>query len=116
MIAAMVTDPRIGTRIARRRHVLGWTQQQLADALSVSKSTVAAWESGKHFPLRKLGAVEDVLGISLDAEPEISPALRGMIAKLTPDERAWVMAQLRKASGPPEGPREDRPGDQQEAG
>ncbi len=97
----MATDPRIGTTIARRRQVLGMTQQQLADALGVSKSTVANWESGKHFPLRKLGKVEAVLGIRLDENPQpvaISRELREMVGSLTPDEQEWVMGELRQAS------------------
>lgn len=96
----MATDTRIGTRIARRRHVLGWTQQQLADAVGVSKSTVANWERGKHFPQRYIGKVESVLGIELTAmpdEPVISPELRGMINELTAAEREWVKAELAKA-------------------
>lgn len=48
-------------------------QEDLARKLGVSKSSVANWESGKHFPKRKLGAVEAVLGINLDSEPEPDP-------------------------------------------
>jgi transcriptional regulator with XRE-family HTH domain len=60
----------IGTRIAKRRHQLGITQEQLAADLHVSKPTVANWERGKHLPTRHLGAIELRLGISLtDEEP-----------------------------------------------
>lgn len=77
------------------------TQDRLAAMLGVSKSTVANWESGKHFPLRYMGALEDVLGTSLDngapPEPRISAELRRMVDGLTPDERAWVLSELSKA-------------------
>ena len=69
--ARMAAD--IGTRIKKRRQVLGWTQEELTVRLGVSKSTVANWESGKHFPLRHLGAVEAVLGVSLDESEEPGP-------------------------------------------
>jgi len=55
----------IGQAIALARHRKHWTQQRLAVVLGVSKSTVANWERGQHFPLRNLGAVEEALEISL---------------------------------------------------
>ena len=92
----MATDPPIGTKIARRRQVLGMTQQDLAAELGVSKSTVANWETGKHFPRRYIGRVEDVLGISLDGNDgrfrAVSDDLRRQIAKTLPGD---VEAQRR---------------------
>lgn len=70
MILVMADGLPIGIRIARRRQALGMRQEDLARKLGVSKSSVANWESGKHFPKRKLGLVEQVLGISLDGQPE----------------------------------------------
>jgi transcriptional regulator with XRE-family HTH domain len=69
----MASDTRIGTRIAKRRHQLGMRQEDLAEVLNVSKSTVANWETGKHLPTRHMGALEQVLGIQLD-DPESSPS------------------------------------------
>lgn len=64
-------DPHvIGTRIARRRHQLDWTQAELAKQLGVSPTTVANWERGAAYPRKKWGKVEQVLGISLSDEPE----------------------------------------------
>lgn len=60
----------IGIRIARRRQALGMRQEDLAAKVGVSRAAVANWESGKHFPLRKLGAVEQALGIRLDEDTE----------------------------------------------
>lgn len=93
---AMATDPAIGTTIKKRRQVLGMTQDELAARLGVSRSTIANWESGKHFPLRYLGAVEHVLGIELNdgAEPPIDPRVRQMIDDLTDEERAWAIHRL----------------------
>ena len=81
----VATEPDIGTRIRSRRKQIGLTQQQLADRLKVAESSVVAWETGKHYPKRKLGAIEHELGISLTA------AHNGF-APATPDEAAiWSM-------------------------
>jgi len=85
----MATDPSIGTRIRKRRQVLGMTQQQLAERVDVNRSTVATWESGKHFPLRYLGRVESVLGISLSDEEQpqlLSPRARKVLREELSEE------------------------------
>ena len=113
------TDPRnIGTRIARRRHQLGWTQRELARRLGVSPTSVANWERGASYPKKRWGLVEQVLGITLseDAaqEPDIVPAgLREHVREILPPDRAAAVeaaieAALRReapARGP-SGPRE----------
>src|SRR5215471_17219157 len=64
-------DPQVvGTRIARRRQQLGWTQAELADRLGVSPSSVANWERGAAYPKKKLGLVEHVLGVPLEGEQD----------------------------------------------
>lgn len=47
--------------IRDRREALGWTQQQLADALGVSLRSVTAWERGEATP-RRLSDLNRVLG------------------------------------------------------
>jgi transcriptional regulator with XRE-family HTH domain len=64
----MPNETPTGIMIKRARERKRWTQQQLADALSVSKATVARWESGEHFPLRTAGAIEEALGITIPAQ------------------------------------------------
>jgi len=87
----------IGTRIARRRQALGMRQEDLAARVGVSRAAVANWESGKHFPLRKLGAVEQALGISLDDEPESDDLP-------TPEELARLHEHIREVLGDDAGP------------
>ena len=66
-------DPRvIGARIARRRHQLGWSQVELAERLGVSPSSVANWERGASYPKKKIGKVEQVLGVPLDGLGEVA--------------------------------------------
>ena len=69
----MATDSLIGTKIKRARERKRWTQRQLADALDVNTKTVDNWEAGRTSPRNRLGALEEVLGISLDAEPGPAP-------------------------------------------
>ena len=69
----MATDSLIGTKIKRARERKRWTQRQLADALDVNTKTVDNWEAGRTSPRNRTGALEEVLGISLDAEP-VQPA------------------------------------------
>lgn len=54
-----------GLLIQRARQRKRWTQQQLADALGVSRHAVIYWETGRHFPQRRTAAIEDLLGITL---------------------------------------------------
>lgn len=41
-----------GNQLKFLRDQLGWTQEQTAEYLEVSKSAVEKWESGKHDPLK----------------------------------------------------------------
>lgn len=86
----MATDPGIGTKIRKRRQELGLTQAQLADRVGADESSVINWESGRHFPKRKLGAIEAVLGISLDGDGGgmkiVSPAARRVLRAELDDE------------------------------
>lgn len=68
----MAPDTPIGTRIRRARERLLWTQRQLADALEVDEKTVRNWEADRGYPRNRIGALEQVLGVSLDGE-EPSP-------------------------------------------
>lgn len=87
-------DPRvIGARIARRRHQLDWSQIELARRLGVSPSTVANWERGASYPKKKLGKVEQVLGIALEDEPQPDPDLP------TPEEMGRLREHIREVLG-----------------
>ena len=69
-------------------------QEDLARKLGVARVTVSNWESGKHPPKRKLGAIEAVLGISLSDEPEpdlLPPGLRDLIRDELPPHRAAMV-------------------------
>lgn len=63
-----------GARIRRARKLLRMTQQDLADKVGVSRNTVDAWENERSYPKRYDVVLEEVLGITLDGEPQ-APAV-----------------------------------------
>jgi len=86
----------------------------------VSPTSVANWERGASYPKKRWGLVEQVLGITLDGDPEpepdiMPPGLRERVREILPPDRAKVVeaaieAALRgedPARGP-SGPREGR--------
>lgn len=63
----------LGITIRRARERKRMTQEELAEKLGVTRSTVARWEGGDHFPLRNAGAIEEVLEIIIPA-PAAAPS------------------------------------------
>lgn len=58
----------IGENIAALRKEKGWTQEQLAEKLSVSAQAVSKWEGGKSCPdISLLPAIAKLFGVTVDA-------------------------------------------------
>lgn len=60
----------VGTRIRLRRQELGMTQAELAARIGVHPATIRAWELNKNYPTRHQGALEAILRIRLNGDPE----------------------------------------------
>ena len=60
-----MSNPRdIGARIRTAREEQGWTQDQLAEAVGVSRSAVAQWETGRAGQVTtNLTRVAEALGV-----------------------------------------------------
>jgi transcriptional regulator with XRE-family HTH domain len=58
---------RVGALIRSRRQVLGLRQPELAERVGASRQSVGSWETGQSYPLRYVGKIEAVLGVSLTA-------------------------------------------------
>jgi transcriptional regulator with XRE-family HTH domain len=79
---ARTTEPpaTVGTRIRDVRREHGWTQDDLAHAVGVSRSAVAQWETDRAGQIRdNLSRIADVLGVSseyllMGREPQASSA------------------------------------------
>ena len=106
----------VGQRLRSARETLGLTQEDVADALGIQRTSVIAMEAGKRgvgaLELRRLArlyrrSVAWVLGEQ--ADPDIASdddhALFRATAELSPDDKAQVLrfAQFLAAGGSPPG-------------
>jgi transcriptional regulator with XRE-family HTH domain len=89
----------LGHRIRRARERKRWSQRELAAAIGVGTRSVGRWERGEAVPRNAIGALEHVLGISLeeDAEEldENEEVIRAMFW-LSPEEQDVLLAQYRQ--------------------
>ncbi len=57
----------LADRISELRRQKGWSQEQLAEALNISRQAVSKWESGQSTPeLEKVVAMSELFGVSTD--------------------------------------------------
>lgn len=122
-----MTGETLGTRIRRARERRRLSQQELAAAVGASPRAVGDWENDRRKPRNRLGALEEVLGVRLDGEPQPEPAIPESLRQeiintpgLTSDQRRAVIEAVERtlakergesAGGawePPAEPREPR--------
>lgn len=54
--------------IIKLRDEHGWTQEELAEMLGVSRSTIAKWESGRGIPtIGNIIALSEIFGVTIDS-------------------------------------------------
>ncbi len=57
----------IGEKIMKLRKQQGWSQEELANRLDVTRQSVSKWESGASVPeLEKIVRLSELFGISTD--------------------------------------------------
>lgn len=87
----------IGKKIKQRRNELGITQEDLAETINVSRSTVSNWEIGRNYPdIQTIVSLSDELEISLD---ELLKGDKIVVEKITEDTQVrkknkWVIRFL----------------------
>jgi transcriptional regulator with XRE-family HTH domain len=100
----------VGTRIRQARRARGWTQDDLAIAVGVSRSAVAQWETDRAGQLRdNLGRIATALEMPvadlLDGNPHLDDlatrsgdelALLRLYRACDPDDRAFLLRTARK--------------------
>lgn len=110
----MDVDPEsVGARIRTHRQARGWTQDDLATAVGVSRSAVAQWETDRAGQVRgNLARIAEVLGVSLEAllhgrRDAVAPAGTGdelallrLYRACAPEDRAMLLRLARKLAGP----------------
>lgn len=88
--ADLNTPAGVGWRIRAARRERGWTQDELAQAVGVSRSAVAQWETDRTGQLRdNLGRIARALGVSIEHLMH-GPALREPAIAATGDELALL--------------------------
>lgn len=82
------TSDAIGTNIAALRKEKGWTQEQLAEKLSVSAQAISKWESGKSCPdIALLPTIAKLFGVTVDALFSV-PKEAPLVEMRTPEQTA----------------------------
>ena len=109
--ASVMTHPRdIGARIRTAREEQGWTQDQLAEAVGVSRSAVAQWETGRAGQVTtNLTRVAATLGVGVEhlmyGRDKQAPgqaargdelALLRLYRECTPTDRQLVLQTVRR--------------------
>ncbi len=107
----------IGIRISRARRERGWTQDELATTVGVSRSAVAQWETGRAGQLTtNLSRIASALGVGVEflmfgdnkrATQEASSgdelAMLRLYRECSPDDRQILLRTARRLA------RTDRP-------
>ncbi len=94
IIANMASDPlTLGTQIRRARERKRLSQEELASEVGASVRAVNDWENDRRKPRNRLGALEEVLGVSLSGEPEEPDTA-------TPEEIEELVAHVVEVLGP----------------
>lgn len=103
MLTMAQNPPSLGARIRRARERAHLSQEELARAVGASARAVGDWENNRRKPRNRLGALEEVLGIRLDDEPEPRPAIPRSLLRdimetddLTEEERQAVIAAVER--------------------
>ena len=62
-----VLKMRLSQNIAGLRHAAGWSQEELAARLDVTRQSVSKWESGQSVPdAERLVKLSELFGVSVD--------------------------------------------------
>ncbi len=89
-------DLKIDQKLAELRRARGLSQEELADALNVSRQAVGKWESGKAVPeLGKLVEICDFYGVPLDALVREGECAERLVSTPAPEREALVSFLLR---------------------
>ena len=74
---------KLAEAIKEQRELKGWSQEELANILKVSRQSVSKWESAKNYPsLDILIAMSDLFGITIDHLIKGDTFVLGLILKL----------------------------------
>lgn len=111
-----LTEPSsIGERIARKRKEKGWTQEQLAKQIPISRSAIAQWETNRSGQLNaNLARLARVLGITVEyllfagggsiesglAISDREVTLLRLFRECDPNDQDFLLTAARRFAGP----------------
>ena len=101
IVYGMAKDqPRIGRKLRRAMEQARLNQNQVADALGVSRGAVNAWMNDRAYPQNSIGALEELLGVSFDddEQPQAMETLHEKLDRLQ-RELDLVREQFRESRG-----------------
>ncbi len=111
-----MTKADVARWVREARTYKGWTQEQLADEVGVTKANISHWETGKHDPsFLQLLRIRDLTGYALRevAEPETWPfrrVRRERWDRCGDEDRGYVQAAINRALDECEAMRTGSPG------
>jgi DNA-binding XRE family transcriptional regulator len=107
-------------KIKRARERLMMTQAELGARVRKSQKTIDNWEHDRSYPKSSIGALEQVLGVSVDGQPEASLVPPGLVdfirRSLPPDRQDAAIMALEEVLSPPPEPAPPAGGQRPEAG
>lgn len=75
-------DKNIGNKIKAIRKTRGYSQQQLAELMDVTRSTISNWECGRRYPhLSELDSLANKLNVSLEYFKGNGDDIKELLAK-----------------------------------
>ncbi|WP_276353085.1 helix-turn-helix domain-containing protein [Cohnella caldifontis] len=82
-----------GEKLKAERTKMGWSQEELAGKLFVSRQSVSKWENGQNYPsIEILFKISDLFGISLD---ELLRSDEELTKKVIQDSRRLAYPRLK---------------------
>lgn len=86
--------PRIGRKLRRAMEQARLNQNDVADALGVSRGAVNAWLNDRAYPQNSIAALEELLGVDLEDDDE--PVARSETPEQALDRLERELAHLRQ--------------------
>lgn len=82
-----------GEKIKHERKKMGWSQEELADKLFVSRQSVSKWENGQNYPsIETIIKASDLFGVSID---ELLRSDEELTKKVIEDSRKLAYPKLK---------------------
>ena len=94
-----VTDMILADKIIELRKRNGWSQEELADRLDVSRQSVSKWEGAQSIPdMNKILKLSEIFGVSTDLLLKDELSLSGEVVGYADEENEDIRVTIKEAS------------------